>query len=1180
MQNKRFRFLVLLYALLVFVPSALAYWIWSPTESKTPGTKREAVQEESKWSSASTSVSSPTSSIVEPIGIPSKRPVSSAQKKEEAAPLLKEKVEKEKAERKAKPAKASTTQKAPWFQALTETKEKLIKYKFLKPVKKESEKTPDGQFWSPAEGKFVTLATAIGVQKSADVQFQNALELRKTGKEDKAIQEFRRLVRQFPQSAYAAQAQYIIASYFEEKGKSIRAAQEYEKLIRDFPRSEQIDDAVEHLFKLGDLFLKGEKEKVLGVSIIPVLSKAAEVFRFIVEQAPYGAYGDQSQLRLGTAYRKMGNFEEAVKAFETLIANYPNSPLVDEAYYQLAETSYDLAQNASRDQRTRSEATSHLKEFIKQYGSSTLAERARLLKQQLDEQDAEKNYRIGLYYEKQGFTDSAMIYYEDISTRYPQTAFGKKAGEKFQALNQPVLAIRKGKEANEQRLAEVRSMLQALDLEQSKGLQAKPASEIADLRKQLQAELTSLTLTQKQFKEESQENFRSRRKTLHDREKNLREKFKTFYLRKKLLSQNPSPELDQAFQKWEESLKKEQEELAGERKTLGAMGVELKGEKASWFGWVPYLGEPGVPSGKHAIQFQNKKESTLEERRNALRQKCEAQQKQLGDLTAELIQLDQKEFEIAKAIPLFQELFPAVLKKQQDQLDKKHAQLDESIQTFEATKKAYRAEYGEDFIKTLTVSNVQNLQSADRLIASGANLTETFEKLQKEKASLSEAWLAQKEKLNTLVQAVGGVKTASLEQMEEAIPALDSLDHEEQAKAVRILKKRMKYLEREVRSRMDQIQDWEFENVKRIDQLDRLLHPKAQSFKVGHTASKMLSPATGTYKLAKAFLFGLPNRDRELVEEARQKVTQPQEGFSSEQLKAIRELEEEIELQSVLIEGRAKEISDLERRLTELQRQAKEIPGFSYQSLLVERIPSSLTYPLTSAHELLGDQKKESIFVERMSRETRELERLEDAMTEINQKIESVTLAIERSSVPQRTKFIPANVIPALPGDAETFPTPSEERASVPTDEKRTQLESQLVHLKSEIDAAETQYQKEADAFKPALFQWYQTEARDKLTPHFTPEGKAILDQRKHLDAKHRELKVSLASLIREEHQVTESQKELLDRKLAELEKRLNKLKNTSDSRYGTLSDEIARTTEKRESLIHDLSFLESSLKN
>jgi len=133
--------------------------------------------------------------------------------------------------------------------------------------------------------------------------------------------------------------------------------------------------------------------------------------------------------------------------------------------------------------------------------------------------------------------------------------------------------------------------------------------------------------------------------------------------------------------------------------------------------------------------------------------------------------------------------------------------------------------------------------------------------------------------------------------------------------------------------------------------------------------------------------------------------------------------------------------------------------------------------------------------------------------------------------------------------------------------------------MKAEIDETGTRYEKGTKAFDEMLFHWYQTKAREKLVVRFPAEGKAIVDKKRKLGTKQHDIETSLTGVIRKEYKVAESQKEFLDQKLAEFGKRLHKIKNSSDPRYSALNEEMMRTTEMKDSLIHDLSFLESSLK-
>ena len=1039
--------------------------------------------------------------------------------------------------------------------------------------------------WSPTEGRFISAESAANVQRTADEQYQYILKLRQSGKEKEVIRELQRWVRQYPKSSYASEAQYLLASILEENGKYIRAAAEYKKLIREFARSARVDDGMEHLFKIGNLFLTGQKQELMGVKIIPVSSKAVDVFQFILDEAPYGPYGDQAQLRLGIAYRKMKNFEEAVKAFEALIANYPTSSFVDEAHYQLAETSYESSQNSIRDQQTLQQASDYLKQFIKSYGATSLAERARILKQQLDEQDAEKNYRIGLYYEKKGFIDSALIYYEDVALRYTQTAFGKKAAERFETLNKPAFVMQKGQAAIEQRIAEVRSLLQAIEKEEEHKAKT-PSTKITEpnqLRNQLQVELVSLTTARKRFDEETGEKFHSRWQALRDREKNLREKFKIFERRKKSFKDNPSSELDEAFQKWHQSLLKEQDELARERKTVQALGLELKGARKSWTAWVPYWHRGEIASEERAVQFKEKKWDKLEQMRNKFIDERQAYEKQLVELTAQLEQLDREEFKLAKKMPFFIESLPSDFRIRKEQLAADGVEIDRSVKSFEASKNAYVNQFGPSFLKALALdSSPENVKFIDELIASKADLEETLKRLQNEKAVLAGSWVEGKEKLNTMVKALDeGQNTIAQEAPETTTLSVGASTQEEQDRAERFLKKRMKYLEREMRSRVDQIQDWERENAERIDHLEALLHPKDRSLRMGKVAGKAFAPAQGAYKLGRAFLFGLPHRERDLIEEANQRVGNVEEQGNPEQLKIIRDLKEEIELQSILIQGRANEISDLESRLKELKEQTKQFPDFTYQSLLVDRFPSSLKYSLTNARELLGERNQEAVFAERINRQTQELEHLEKSMKELDQKIELVGISLSSRSTPASGKLPPGLAI-SIPGSTETLPTSSEAISgenSESSGQDRAQLESKLVHMKAEIMNRQDRHRKELEQFEKILFEWYQTKIREKLIPNFPPEGKAILDQENLLRERKRTLEQTLKNSVSKERVVTEGQKEFLDRKLSQLEKRKSRVKPSAGSLSEAIDTEIKTVVEQRNFLVRDISTLEEILK-
>ena len=1034
--------------------------------------------------------------------------------------------------------------------------------------------------WSPSEGRFISPQSLVDTQKTAEELFQGALKLRdQKGKERDTIRMLQHVVRDHSQSVYAPEAQFLIAVLFEEQEKPLRAVTEFKKLVREFPRSSRIEEAVEHLFKTGNFFLTGEKQKIMGVAIIPVYSKAVDVFKFIVEQAPYGPYGDQAQLKLGVAYRKLGNFSEAVNAYQTLIANYPDSPLVDEAHYQLAETSYELSQSAIRDQSTTSQASAHLKDFIRQYGSSSLAERAKLLKQRLDEQDAEKNYRVGLYYEKQGAIESALIYYEDVAKLYPETPFGKKAAQRLQTLEQPIHAVARGQAAIQQRIAEVRSILEALEQQDQKKVKdQKAVSETGELKAQLKQELTSLLLGQKKIKNEAQETFASRKRAFKEREKNLRQKFKIFKGKKKQLSKNPSPELQEVIDRWQASLIAEQEELNRERQTINELKSGFKSQRVTaepkkesrMFGWIPDWRISRKEQAVQKVGFDDRKWNKFQKERSDILHKRQANQEHLRKIEVQFKDIEQREFDLLSNIPDLTKLFSGELNTEKEKLVQKKSELDQSIQTFEQSKKEFQEKFGSEFIKNLNnESKISKLAAANSLIASGVNLEQHLTELQTEQASLSEAWLAETEKSATMAKAFEEVK-AGKKPTDENLLAGEGTEATDQVKHSRLLKKRMKYLEREIRSRIDQIQDWQRDNAKRMKQLNQLLKPEGQS-SMNKAAGKITNPAKGAYKLTKAFFLGLENNDQKLIEQADAEVKKRElEGNASDRTAAIRELQEEIELQSILIQGRSTEINELQGRLSVFQKEAKSIPGFSYQSLLIERIPTDLAHTVSTAKKLVGFGAKDSDIRRRLGTQNKGLSDLEQKITEHGNQIEIVNLAMTLKNTGGNQK---AAVLPFVSGTTETLP----QEGSTNQSDEQNKAQTRLIQMQANINILRSGYEQSQSSYQQKVLTWYQTTGQNQLGDKNSSDAKNLLSQKLRLQEEKEKIQTQQGELLAKEVVVVQSQKGFSDQKLNELEDRLEKLKNPSDSAYQALMSDIKNTQELRDSLIRDLSTLQSS---
>ncbi len=279
--------------------------------------------------------------------------------------------------------------------------------------------------WTPETKKFIN--PKYSVKDTPKEQFEWANGFYEKADYKKAVFEFEKLIKNFPNSEYAPKAQYYIGRSYEDEGDLFRAFLNYQKVIDNFPYNDKIEEIIERQYKIGNLFYSGQKAKLLGMDILPGLDKAAEVFQKVVNNAPYGDYADLAQFKLGETYKKMGNYNDAINEFQKLVDTYPSSRLVDESRYQIALCANKASLGADYDQEVTDKAITEFKNFSEAHPESTLAKNVDETLKSLNEKKAGSSFKTAVFYERIGKHESAIIYYQDIIDQYPDSSYVKEA---------------------------------------------------------------------------------------------------------------------------------------------------------------------------------------------------------------------------------------------------------------------------------------------------------------------------------------------------------------------------------------------------------------------------------------------------------------------------------------------------------------------------------------------------------------------------------------------------------------------------------------------------------------------------------------------------------------------------------------------------------------------------------
>ncbi len=878
--------------------------------------------------------------------------------------------------------------------------------------------------WSPNEGKFVNAEGETHDQ--AEEMLQYAIQFQREKDPKEAISQLKSVVEKYPSSRVAPDAQYRIGVVYEEMGDYKKAFEAYKKLITTYPQNRSYDEVVERLFKIGNAFLSGKKGRVLGLDILPSLPQAIQVFQFIVDQAPFSQYGADATFQLGLAQKQAGKFDDAVQTFQNLIDQHAQSEKVADARFQLAETSYLKSKSQYRDQRALDQASEEVGKFIQQYPDASVTEEASRLKQSIDEKNAEKNYRIGLYYEKENYLQSALIYYTDAAERYPQTAWGLKAKDRIEALKEPSAY----QSQKEQQMGEELQILEAK-------LKVVPPEEAVQ-KERLQRKIELLEKRKKMLEKSKKENLTRIGQDLDRRRHELSEKWKNLEKKKKLNAKNTSPDFKSAMDRWEASLKGEEEQLANEKHQLQSWREDLGvRDRKLGLNLLPFMPEEATELEKVRALDAKKLFKLSQERKDLLDEK-EILYKQRGEVMTRVDQVLAESPEVSDEWMKDLDLANAEVKSKKEMLESLETKVRSKDLELIGAEREFEKRFGSAGMASLYKAPAEAVAASAEAVTKtldksfdllnpfggeGSLENKTLQELLERQMHMKEKSVAQQNLVDTLSQAFNA-ELAMKEQkqlakkLESAGPITDPAD----------LRKETKGVQKALRALYQDVEDLDKEKSKLLDQLEsegRQYRERTPMTKVGN---QIAHPFIGTAKLMKAFVVGLPNHEVEITKSA-DKLPEASENFAR-----AKQLQKEIETKSLLIEAKSREIVQTQKRLDILKAQASLESGVKFRSVFVEVPYEFIGEAIENARKIVPKKNREAFLMNQLQEETAKLESLKKDIGSLSDLI-------------ARKEKGPASAAESPAGE-----TSKPETASKPALQEMAVLESKINGLRSELD--------------------------------------------------------------------------------------------------------------------------------
>jgi outer membrane protein assembly factor BamD len=303
--------------------------------------------------------------------------------------------------------------------------------------------------WRPGEGWTDESGGEVSASSSRD-QLELAHKLEAEGQRDDAQKAYKGLLRRWPLSFFAPEAQFRLGKIQEDEADFPNAFKSFQTMVKKYPSSDYFTQALGEQYRIANLYLAGEPQRIWKIPVGPSMDRTVDMYNQIIKNAPYGVYSAQSQFKIGLAREQQRKFSDAIDAYQKVLDNYPTSAVASNAQYQIGYAWMHAASSAYYDQSAATKAINAFQDFLVRYPDSDKAAQAQVNIQKLGHEQTQGAYNIAQFYEHSHPTDTtpksalmraAYIYYNEVVREDPDSAQAQLAKKRIQELRPIVEAM-------------------------------------------------------------------------------------------------------------------------------------------------------------------------------------------------------------------------------------------------------------------------------------------------------------------------------------------------------------------------------------------------------------------------------------------------------------------------------------------------------------------------------------------------------------------------------------------------------------------------------------------------------------------------------------------------------------------------------------------------------------------
>lgn len=315
---------------------------------------------------------------------------------------------------------------------------------------------------------------------SVQEHYSAALEAFQKSNWEELIMQSTIVIKNFPESPFAAEAQYYLGVGYFHLGELEMANKQLTTYLKKQSAPKYFEDAIKYKFAIAEKYQKGAKKHILGFESMPKWMPAREealvIYDEVITALPHHELAVQSLFGKAQLLMADEEYKTSVETYQTLIRKFGKHPLACESYIGIGKVYLTQCKKEYPDPDFLDLAEINFKKFRADFPNEPRMALAENMLVEMREIYAKSLYETAQFYERTKKPHASAIYYNKILAKYPKTKTAHNSEERLAYLekkyNKPYRDLRIVNEARE-------DVVQAEESDAAKLASMLPSEEVA-----------------------------------------------------------------------------------------------------------------------------------------------------------------------------------------------------------------------------------------------------------------------------------------------------------------------------------------------------------------------------------------------------------------------------------------------------------------------------------------------------------------------------------------------------------------------------------------------------------------------------------------------------------------------------------------------------------------------------